>query len=516
VSNSDPRRESRRPDLPARLDPRAGRPTRASAGGGASGGGTGSSGDERRSPMSRLATTTRVVACLLALAVLGSSGWGWYLGRVADASVNRTDAIPDSGNNGSGSAMNLLLVGNDSRASASEAELQDLHTTAHEGTNTDTMILVHVPADGSKASFVSFPRDSYVEIPGYGHDKLNAAYAYGYQYEAGDGAGERARQAAGAQLLVKTISGLTGLKIDHYAEVDLLGFFKLSSVIGGVEVNLCEPVKDRYSGVDLPAGVQTISGEQALAFVRQRHGLPRGDFDRIIRQQTFIGSMVRKMLSDNVLFDLGKQRQLVQAAADSLTVDRNLDLLGLATQMQSVTPGSIDFQTIPYVGDDKDDKGRYILQLKDEATLHKFFGNLSADPAPAPEPTKAAAPETVPPSEVAVNVYNGSGISGIAKSAAADLTAQGFTVPQTGNADNAEYTATEIRYAAGDQALASTLAAALPGVTTSQSEEPTKGTVDLVIGSDFKGIGQALAAPPPTEAPKGEDARTAADTGCIN
>jgi hypothetical protein len=186
--------------------------------------------------------------------------------------------------------------------------------------------------------------------------------------------------------------------------------------------------------------------------------------------------------------------------------------------MQSVTPGSIDFQTIPYVGDDKDDKGRYILRLEDEDTLHKFFADLSAEPAVAPEakPTATAAPETVAPSEVSVNVYNGSGVSGVAKSAAADLQARGFRVPQTGNADNTEYTATEIRYAAGDQALAKTLAAAIPGVTTSQSEEPTKGIVDLVIGSDFNGIGQALTAPPPTEPVKGKDARTAADTGCIN
>jgi hypothetical protein len=298
--------------------------------------------------------------------------------------------------------------------------------------------------------------------------------------------------------------------------VDLLGFFKLSSVIGGVEVNLCEAVRDRYSGVDLPAGVQTISGEQALAFVRQRHGLPRGDFDRIIRQQTFIGGMVRKMLSDNVLFDLGKQRQLVQAAADSLTVDQSLDLLGLATQMQSVTAGSIDFQTVPYIGDDRDDQNRYILRLEDEDKLHEFFANLSADPEPAQAPTQTTAPQTVAPSEVSVNVYNGSGISGVAASAAAALQAQGFTVPQTGNADNTEYTATEIRYAAGDQALANTLAAAIPGVTTAESEEPTKGTVDLVIGSDFNGIGQALTAPQPTEPVEGEDARTAADTGCIN
>ena len=508
MSYSDPRREPRRSELPARLDPRAGRPTRPAADGASSSGG--------RSTLGRLAVATRVVAALVAVAVLGSSGWGWYLGRVADASVNRTDAIPSSGNEGGGSAMNLLLVGNDSRASATEAELEALNTTANEGINTDTMILVHVPADGSKASFVSFPRDSYVEIPGYGPDKLNAAYAYGYQYEAGEGATEETRQAAGAQLLVQTISGLTGLQIDHYAEVDLLGFFKLSSVVGGVEVNLCEPVKDRYSGVDLPAGVQTISGEQALAFVRQRHGLPRGDFDRIIRQQTFLGGMVRKMLSDNVLFDLGKQRQLVQAAADSLTVDRSLDLLGLAGQMQSVTAGSIDFQTVPYVGTDTDDDGRSIIRLEDEDALRDFFAELSAAPEPQPELTQPAAPETVAPAEVSVNVYNGSGVSGVAKSAAEALQAQGFTVPETGNADSTEYTATEIRYAAGDQALAATLAAAIPGVTTAESEEPTTGTVDLVIGSDFKGVGQALDAPQPTEAVEGEDARTAADTGCIN
>jgi LCP family protein required for cell wall assembly len=513
VSNSDPRRDPRRSELPARLDPRAGRPARGSSPrGGASGGAAGGG----RTPTGRMATATRVLAALLAVVVLGASGWGWYLGRVADASVNRTDAIPSSGNDGSGEAMNLLLVGNDSRATATDEELDLLNTTAHDGINTDTMILVHVPADGSKASFVSFPRDSYVEIPGYGWDKLNAAYAYGFQYEAAEGASDKERQAAGAQLLVQTISSLTGLQIDHYAEVDLLGFFKLSSVVGGVEVNLCQPVKDGFSGVDLPAGVQTISGEQALAFVRQRHGLPRGDFDRIIRQQTFIGGMVRKMLSDNVLLDLGKQRRLVQAAADSLTVDRSLDLLGLATQMQSVTAGSVEFQTIPYIGDDRDDQDRYILRLEDEEKLHEFFADLSAEPEPAQEPTQAAAPETVAPSEVSVNVYNGSGVSGVAASAAAALQAQGFTVPETGNADNNEYTATGIRYAAGDQALANTLAAAIPGATVTESEEATPGIVELIIGSDFNGIGQALTAPEPTEPVEGEDARTAADTGCIN
>jgi hypothetical protein len=221
------------------------------------------------------------------------------------------------------------------------------------------------------------------------------------------------------------------------------------------------------------------------------------------------------MLSDNVLFDLGKQRSLVQAAADSLTVDESLDLLGLAGQMQSVTPGSVEFQTIPYIGDDTDDQGRYILRLEDEEALHAFFADLSAEPVPDVAPTPTA-PETVAPSEVSVAVYNGSGISGLAASAAADLEAQGFTVASTGNADSTEYSATEIRYAAGDQALANTLAAAIPGATTAEAEEPAPGTLELVIGEDFNGIGQPVTAPEPVAPVEGEDARTASDTTCID
>ncbi|WP_299952289.1 LCP family protein [uncultured Modestobacter sp.] len=459
------------------------------------------------------------MAGLLSLVLLGTSGWGWHLGRVADASVNRTNAIPTSGNEqtvDSGEAMNLLLVGSDSRASASEEELAQLNTEANAGTNTDTMILVHVPADGSAASFVSFPRDSYVEIPGYGWDKLNAAYAYGRQ-EAPDGASDAAVQAAGAQLLIQTLSSLTGLRIDHYAEVDLLGFFKLSSVVGGVEVNLCEAAKDSFSGVDLPAGVQTISGEQALSFVRQRHGLPRGDFDRIIRQQTFIAGMIRKMLSDNVLLDLGKQRELVQAAAEALTVDQSLDLFSLASQMQSVTPGSIEFQTVPYVGDSTDDAGRYILELEDEDALHAFFAELDAEPeAPAEETTTPEAPATAAPSDVSVEVYNGSGTSGLAGSAGTALTGAGFDVTLTANADSSDYTVTEVRYAAGDEALANTLLAQVPGATLTAADDATSGTVQLVLGSDFNGVGQALTVQPAAPTTEGADQRTAADTGCIN
>ncbi|WP_347057885.1 LCP family protein [Blastococcus sp. HT6-30] len=435
---------------------------------------------------------------------------------MASATVNRTAAIPTDGNEGSGNgeAMNLLLVGNDSRSSLTEQQLAELNAGTDSGVNTDTMILVHVPADGSRASFVSFPRDSYVEIPGYGWDKLNAAYAYGYA-AADDDAAETVRRASGAQLLVRSISQLTGLRIDHYAEVDLLGFFNLSSVVGGVDVNLCEAVDDSfYSGAVFPAGPQTISGADALKFVRQRHGLPRGDFDRIVRQQVFIGGVLRKMLSEDVLLNLAKQRELVEAAAESLTVDESLDLLELAEQMQSVTAGSIEFQTVPNVGTDKAG-AKSIVRLEEQETLHDFFAQLSAQPE-RETPATAEAPATVDPSTVSVDVYNGSGTSGLAAKAASALMAAGFSVGATGNASSMDHDQTEVRYAAGDEALANTVAAAIPGAVTEESDDAASGTVQLVLGGDFNGVGQAVTPAAPTADAEGEDARTAADTTCIN
>ena len=142
-------------------------------------------------------------------------------------------------------------------------------------------------------------------------------------------------------------AGFTGLKIDHFAEIDLLGFINLSTIVGGVEVNLCQATSDPLSGADFPAGVQTIGGEDALKFVRQRHGLPAGDLDRVVRQQVYIGGMLRNMLSTDTLFDLGKQRDIVEQVGSSMTLDQGLDVFDLAAQLQGVQPGDITFQTIP-------------------------------------------------------------------------------------------------------------------------------------------------------------------------
>ncbi len=459
----------------------------------------------------------RWAAAVLSALILAGSGWGWYLVRVAEASVSRTDAIPDSGNsdvNGgdhAGKAIDLLLVGMDSRDGLTAEQQEEFSTGDPDGVlNTDSMMLVHLPADGSAASFVSLPRDTYVSIPEYGEGRLNSAYARGYNDA--DGSDEE-RDAAGAQLLIRTVSSFTGLQIDHFAKINLLGFINLSTIVGGVQVNLCEATSDPLSGADFPAGVQTISGADALAFVRQRQGLPRSDLDRVVRQQVYIAGMLRKILSSDLLLDLGKQKDVVEQVGSSITLDRDLDLFDLAAQVQSVQPGSITFQTIPGLAPARIDEAE-VLQPPDQEELHAFFASLAAAPtAPAPEstaPESAATP--VSPGDVPVSVLNGSGVSGAAAEAATALEGAGFPAGSGGNADRTG--TTTVRHHTGDDAAAGLVAEQVPGAAVAVDDSVPEGTVQLVIGTDFNGIGQAVTPQAPA-ASAGNDERTAADSSCI-
>ena len=499
-------RDERRP-LPARLDPRLGAGTpRGAAGHGA-----------RARGSVRAAVTARSVAAVLSALVLAGSGWGWYLARVAEASVGRTDAVPDSGNadiNGSDHAdseLNLLLVGMDSREGLTPEQQAEFSTGDPDGVlNTDSMMLVHVPSDGSAASFVSLPRDTYVSIPGHGEGRLNSAYARGYDATEGT---EEEKDAAGAQLLVRTVSQFTGLQVDSFAEIDLLGFINLSRIVGGVQVNLCQATSDPLSGADFPAGVQTIGGADALKFVRQRHGLPDGDLDRVVRQQVYIAGMLRNLRSSDVLLDLGKQKAIVEQVGGSITVDQDLDLFDLAAQMHGVQPGNITFRTVPGLVPSRID-GADVLEPPGVAEVQAFFASLGAGP-PAPDPAAAPtepAPE-VRPGEVTVSVLNGSGASGAAAAAAAALADAGFQAASGGNADSTDTTA--VSHPSGDEAAAALVAAQVPGAAVTVDDSLPAGTVQLVIGTDYNGIGQAVTAPAPA-APAGGEQRTAADAGCIN
>src|SRR3954471_13407364 len=217
---SRPPRDGAGRNLPPRLDPRAGRSRHGEAepaqtrprGGGRA---------QTRPPVSgrrRLVRATRIIAAVVSFLVLAGSGYGWAAYRSFASGVRHVDAIGSSGVDKDGPAQNILLVGDDSRpANASPAVLAQLSTEEDGGsTNTDTVMLLRIPSGGGKATVISFPRDSWVDIPGHGKGKLNSAFAYGAAHGGGD--------AGGMKQLISVVQNLSGLHVDHFVKVSLLGF----------------------------------------------------------------------------------------------------------------------------------------------------------------------------------------------------------------------------------------------------------------------------------------------------
>jgi LCP family protein required for cell wall assembly len=319
-----------------------------------------------------LAWLGRALVTLLSAAVVATIGFGWYTFRTADDNVVRDDVItaaPDkpvetqTTREIPRTAQTILLVGldsrNDNQGNPLPREVLDsLNAGEADGVqNTDTMMLVHVPADPEKKAFaVSLPRDSYVDIAGdAGRHKLNSAYLRGKNAEAsrlrGDGLDdatiERESTTAGRRNLIATVQDLTGLTIDHYAEINLFGFSEITKAVGGVPVCLSAPVRDRYSGANFPAGQQNLVGVDALRFVRQRHGLLNGDLDRVRRQQAFLAGLAHQLFSSGTLTSPSRISALVDALTKSVVLDQNWDLLSFATQVASLSGDKIEFSTIP-------------------------------------------------------------------------------------------------------------------------------------------------------------------------
>jgi LCP family protein required for cell wall assembly len=457
---------------------------------------------------------------LLSVTILVTSGWIWATWTGFKSDLQHVDAITPTtkpAKDIDGKAQNILITGNDDRTDATAAELKLLGTTADGGSlNTDTMMVMHVPANGTKATVFSFPRDSYVAIPGHGMNKLNAAYPEGYSSANGSVA---AKRSAGAQLLVQTIEQLTGLTIDHYVSVDLIGFYRISNAIGGIQVNLCAAQHEANSGIDLPAGISTIEGTQALAFVRQRYGLPNGDLDRIKRQQYFLSAVFRKMTSSGVLLNPFKLQSLLKAVSSSIYTDSGLDPLSLANQLQSLTAGNLTFSTIPTDGFANNDAGSVVVVHPSDVQqfVSTVVGLTNTTSGAKPSASKSSAASTVAPGSFTVDVLNGAGTSGVAARNATALTALGFKVGNVGNA--ASTTATVVEYPAGQQSQAATVAAKVSGATTQASTSVSR--VTLVLGTDGHSVTGASGTSSTTAAPSASTTPTgvtnAADTGkCIN
>lgn len=460
--------------------------------------------------------------------MLAGSGWLWSTYRNFDAGLHRIQAVNASTAMPSdldGNAQNILMVGTDDRTTATAAERKQLGFRLDGGaTLTDTMMLLHVPANGKRASAISFPRDSWVSIPGHGMNKLNAAYGDGMRDAQGRGVANKDQlKAAGARLLIRTLQNLTGLTIDHYVSVDLLGFDRISNAIGGVEVclNAAQNASTEgdashphgYSGIDLKKGRNLIEGAQALAFVRQRHGLPRGDLDRIVRQQYFLSAVFRKVASAGVLLNPIKLQRLLKAVSSSMIVDGSagkhagIKPFALAQQLQTLSAGKLTFSTLPTTADFVD--GQSILRVNTEdvpVLMGKILGTNTK--------SAYARAVAVAPSTVAVAVFNDTPIPKLATNGAATLAKVGFN-SSVGKSSESAVT-TVIRYPAGMEAQAKTVAQYVPKATPVLSTDVS--VVTLVLGSDGHRPTTTKATPAPAKSTAGTKApsRTAAQTDCIN
>lgn len=419
---------------------------------------------------------------LSAVMVTGSlTAYGLY--RQAFGNISHEDVNAQLGPNRPkklNSAMNILVLGSDTRAGANAKYGRSLK---NEPPRSDTMILLHLSPGGGQAIGISFPRDLMVRmpscrsrkgtvIPAQSRAQINSAFTNG-----------------GAACVIRTIESLSNIRIDHFMQVDFNGFKTITNAVGGVPVCLPKDVDDPKSGLRLNRGKHVIKGETALSYVRVRHGLGDGsDTDRIKRQQKFMGALASKAMSAGTLSNPRRLLQLMNAVTESLTTDKELTpqiMMDIAQEMQGMTSGKLRFMTVPS-GPDPLDTNRVALS----AAAQPFFAAVRSDKT-VPKESKPGASK-IPPSQVRVRVYNGSGIDGQAGRVADDLESQGFQVTVGGNA-SAPAATTKVLYGTGADQQAQTLTALIPSKPqpAARTTGGTPGVVELVVGRDWTNLKSA-------------------------
>ena len=292
----------------------------------------------------------------------------------AESALHRIPVFSEyDGRPAAGGGTNWLLVGSDSRADLTPQQQADLSTGGDLGSGrTDTILVVHIPGVGSgePTTMVSIPRDSYVDIPGYGMDKINAAFAEG-----------------GAELLVQTVETATGLRLDHYAEIGFGGFGALVDGLGGVQVCPREPIDDPLAGITLPAGCQTVDGPTALGYVRSR-ATARADLDRMIHQREFMSALLHRAASPWVWLNPWRWYAVPHAAVDALAVDQDTHVWDLA-RLGWALRGGITMLTVPIGEFTGNEAGSEVIW--DSAVSQELFEALRTD-TPVPQAVLDAQP----------------------------------------------------------------------------------------------------------------------------
>ncbi|WP_327067444.1 LCP family protein [Kitasatospora sp. NBC_01302] len=486
----------------------------------------------RRSP---LVVAGRTIACTLSLAVLGSSGFAWYAYTSLTTGLTTStalSAVRKSAPPHLDSSVNILLIGLDSRKDMNGNDLpkqfvqDELNAGSSEigGYNTNTLIVLHIPANGGKVTALSIPRDDYVQTEGADGKMHKIKEAYGIAKAAADAKlankglskaqEEQQSREAGRAATLATVQNFLGIPIDHFAEVNLLGFYDIAQAIGPVQVCLNHATSDpaetgQGSGFSGQAGLNTLNASQALAFVRQRHNLPGGDLDRTHRQQAFISSAEYKLKQEGVFGDLGKMQGLFNVVKKDVVIDDQWNILDFAQQAPNLTGGNVEFNTLPIAGfatiGGEDVNKVDPVQIKQ--IVQTLFGH---DPAPAP-PTDAsssapaapaagpAAPSSAPAAPSArpsgtVDVFNASAVTGAAGSESKALVAMGFKAGRVAEASSHPKDVT-VTYGAGAKDGADA-AAARYGVTATAAASVPAGHVEVVLGTGYTPPGAPAAAPP--------------------
>lgn len=313
-------------------------------------------------------------ALVLALLVGGAGGWYWYLNHKL-ASIPRIDAgIAENAaknHHEGGKPLNILLLGADKGEGATTSvsgELADGEWTPF-SFRSDTIMIVHIPADRKSLQVVSIPRDTWVEIPGYpysnGFGKINAAFAYG-----------------GPKLATEVIQKFTGLQLDHLAIIDWEGFKDLTSALGGVRIYIPETFYDDSQNITWHQGWTKLKGAQALHYVRTRHGLENGDVGRIARQQNFLRATMGKLLSGGTTRNPITLTKVVNVIASYMTVDQGWDtdeIRGLALSLRSLNSEDVSFLTTPYTSlNGTSPDGQSIVELN-LPQMHELFEAVQDD-----------------------------------------------------------------------------------------------------------------------------------------
>jgi LCP family protein required for cell wall assembly len=521
----------------------------------------------RRSPGPALVVAGRVAVSVMTAAVMAVAGAVWYFDHTLTDNMHTSAAVDavKPGEQGYvaphlGNDVNLLLIGLDSRKDMNGNDLptslveNDLHAGNSNigGYNTNVLILMHIPANGGQVTAYSIPRDDYVErpggtssVPGVGTipdlktGKIKEAYnnakaiaesrlvAAGVKDQA---ALESESREVGREATIRAVQLLTGVHVDHIAEVNLLGFYDIVKAIGSIQVCLKAPAYDPImngagTGIDLPAGLDTVDAATALQFVRQRYHLPNGDLDRTHRQQAFLSSVTHKLKTEGILGDLGKMQALLKVVENDMVIDKDWDILTFAQEASNLTGGNATFYTLPIIktADVPDGSGvpgkTTSVNIVDPAKLKDIvstaFGN---DAAVAPPPTAASdAPTSPAPSpttsatgpKISIEVDNGTVTTGLASKVSGLLFDDGWPVAKTGNAGNIPHTT--VRYGAGAADAAKDVAAKLgTGAVPAASSSLPANSVVVVVGKDF-----TMPAAVPSATVSGATVATSADTGSL-